>query len=272
MNNKSTNILSLAELQTALQHYLLNEKNSVDEFTSETANFSRVERLGIYHEAYRLRLIDALRNDFPALERFVGDDRFIELMDQYIAAHPSQHPSLRWLGKKLPAFLHDSENIQHHIATYELAEFEWAQVMAFDASNSNTATLDDVRTLQNTQWLTLQLEFQPALQKLHLKSNAPEIWQALTKDDDAVEPIIEDEAQDWLVWRDDLQVVYRAVDTTELWCLNAFLDGKNFSDICEGLCQWFEPADVPPRAAQYLQRWLQNGLVARVVAEPKNNY
>ena len=267
MNSKNAENLSLAELQISLQHYLLNEKNIVNEFTSETANFSRGERLGIYHEAYRLRLIDALRNDFPALEKFVGENSFIEFMDNYIAAHPSQHPSLRWFGKKLPAFLHDNENIQHHIATCELAEFEWAQVMAFDASNSNTATLDDVRTLQNTQWLTLQLEFQPALQKLHLKSNAPEIWQALTKDDDTIEPVIDDEAQDWLVWRDNLQVVYRAVDTKELWCLNAFLDGKNFSDICEGLCQWFESTEVPSRAAQYLQRWLQNGLVTKIITE-----
>ncbi len=258
---------SLAELQTALQHYLLNEKNNVDTFTGDTSNFSREERLGIYHEAYRLRLIDALRNDFPALEMFVGENRFVNIVDEFIKAYPSTNPSLRWLGTQLSKFLREHAITGNEKAIYELAEFEWAQTTAFDAKNTTQASLDDVRTLQNTQWLGLKLEFQPALQRLHFYSNAPDIWQSLIKDKILIDPVINSEAVSWLVWRDDLQVVYRSIDQTELWCLKNFINDKNFSDACEGLCEWFEPHEVPPRAAQYLQRWLQNGLVTKIITE-----
>lgn len=271
------NNLSLADLQTALQQYLLDQTNNIDEqktnvftindFTMETPNFSRAERLGIYHEAYRLRLIDALRNDFPALELALGKDIFSQVVSEYIDVHPSQHPSLRWLGEKLPEFLRMHDEWKNQPAIYELADFEWAQATAFDAANTDLATLDDVRALQNTQWLSLQLEFQPALQLISCYTNASEIWNALIKDETRIDTQIEIESQDWLIWRDDLQVVYRAISKPESWCLQTFKDNKTFSDVCEGLCEWFPAEEVPMKAAQYLQQWLHNGLIAKVIAE-----
>jgi hypothetical protein len=59
---------TLAELQLALQDFLLGKQVDASELTLETPSFSKRERLQIYHEAYRLRLIDALRNDYLALE------------------------------------------------------------------------------------------------------------------------------------------------------------------------------------------------------------
>lgn len=266
------NNVSLAELQNRLQQYLLDQQSNLDsssinELTMETPNFSHSERLGIYHDAYRLRLIDALRNDFPALELTLGEDAFAQVMTEFISVHPSQHPSLRWLGERLPAFLRDHADYKKRPDIYELAEFEWAQNMAFDAPDVNTATLDDVRVLQNTQWLSLQLEFQPALQSLSCYSNAPEAWQAAIKDETKIDAAIEEESQDWIIWRDDLQVVYRAMSKPENWCMQTFLHQKNFSDVCEGLCEWFPAEEVPMKAAQYLQQWLQNGLITKVIAE-----
>ena len=98
------NPLSLIELQKSLQQYLLNDDNSIDAFTLETEKFSKQQRLTIYQEAYRLRLIDALKNDYPALHLLLNNIAFEQLLHEYTTAHPSQHPSLRWLGEKLPFF------------------------------------------------------------------------------------------------------------------------------------------------------------------------
>jgi len=258
---------SLEELQTALQDFLLDKTQNASNLTLETPAFSREERLQIYHQAYRLRLIDALRNDFPALQRYLSEDEFIKIAEEFIAAKPSHHPSLRWFGEKLPAFLRAHAHWQTHIHIVELAEFEWAQTMAFDAADISIATLDDVRALQPEQWMTMQLEFHPSLQRLTYYSNAPALWNSLINNETVIAVEIAQESQEWLVWREELQVVYRPLDNSEAWALDTFLQQKNFSDVCGGLCEWFAEDQVPMQAAQYLQRWIRAGLVVEIIAQ-----
>jgi hypothetical protein len=263
---------SLAELQADLQDFVLDKTQDASDLTLETPAFSKHERLQIYHEAYKLRLIDALRSDYPALDVYVGEDVFVAVTTEFIAAHPSHHPSLRWLGKKLPEFLRNHIDWQEHIHIVELAEFEWAQAMAFDAADTSLTTLEDVRALQPEQWMTMQIAFHPSLQHLSCYSNAPHLWSTLIKDGsgniaEETSAEVSDENQDWLIWREDLQVVYRPLDAPEAWALNTFLQQKNFADVCNGLCNWFVEAQVPMQAAQYLQQWIRSGLVVSIIAK-----
>ena len=219
----AVNHKTLAELQAALQDFLLDKKTNTNDLTLETPAFSRSERLAIYHNAYRLRLIDTLSNDYPALKFYVGEDDFTKLASEYIEQHPSKNPSLRWLGEHLAAFLRTHVDWQEKIHLAELAEFEWAQINAFDAADTNLATIEDLRLLLPEDWMTLQLQFHPSLQQLHFYSNAPEQWNGAIKDELAVETKTNAELQTWLIWREDLQVLYRPLEKPEAWALNAFL-------------------------------------------------
>lgn len=254
----------LAELQNELQQYLLNKHNNINAFTIESENFSKRQRLDIYYEAYRLRLIDALRNDYPAVELLLGEDEFESVITEYIHQHPSKHPSLRWMGKDVSTFLQTHSKWQEHQYVAELAAFEWAQIMAFDAKDSSIATLDDLRQLEGTQWVELRLCFHPSVKLLSYYSNAPQLWNALINQQTRPEVTTNSNTQDWLIWRHDLQVMYRPIDTSEKWSLESFLQGKNFSEICEGLCEWYPEDQVPLKAAQHLQLWIQNGLVSEI--------
>lgn len=258
---------TLAELQLALQDFLLDKQVDASALTLETPSFSKQERLQIYHEAYRLRLIDALRNDYPALEAYVGENEFILLATEFITEYPSHHASLRWLGEKLPNFLRKHVHWKEHIEVVELVEFEWRQVMAFDAADTSLASIDELRTLPPVQWMTLKLELHPSLQLIDCYSNAPTLWNALTKDKTALAIELTQTAQAWLMWRENLQVVYRPIDTTEAWALNAFLTQKHFAEVCEGLCEWIAAEQVPAKVAQYLQHWIRAGLVTKVETE-----
>lgn len=258
---------SLAELQHSLQDYLLKQQNTIAAMTVETEKFSRETRLAIYRDAYYLRLLAALQNDYPNLLLLLGDDAFASLMRDYIAQHPSRHASLRWVGEKVSLFLQTYGDWQGHTYLWELAAFEWAQIMAFDAQDSNPATLDDLRLLDHGQWPHLQLSFQPALQILSYCSNAPQLWHSLSNSQSPVATTITETAQHWLLWRNDLQILYRPLEQSETWCLQAFLRNENFSQVCAGLCEWFAEDEVPLKAVQYLQQWLQDGLVAEISAE-----
>jgi len=259
-----TNTKTLAELQASLQDFLLDKKVATDDLTLETPAFSKSERLEIYHNAYRLRLIDTLSNDYPALKFYMGEDVFGELAREFIAVHPSHHPSLRWLGEKLPQFLRAHNNWQEKTHLAELAEFEWAQITAFDAADTSLTTLEHLRSLPPEDWMTLQLQFHPSVQLLDFYSNAPEQWNCAIKDEVAVEINNSAELQTWLIWREDLQVLYRPLEIAEAWALNNFRQQKDFSDVCNGLCEWFAEEQVPMQTARYLQMWINNGLITTI--------
>ena len=57
------------------------------------------ERLQIYADMYRERLVDVLREDFPRLLAALGDDEFTALACRYLARCPSTHPSVRHVGR-----------------------------------------------------------------------------------------------------------------------------------------------------------------------------
>lgn len=66
-------------------------------------------RLDIYIQAYRLRLLDCLRADFPGLARLLGADLFDLLAEGYIRQRPPSSPSLYDLGHGFAGFLRRSQ-------------------------------------------------------------------------------------------------------------------------------------------------------------------
>ena len=70
-----------------------------------TRKADRQTLLGVYRDAYALRLIEVLTNDYPGLLAMTGPADFDRMARAYIAAHPSHHPSVRWFGARLADFL-----------------------------------------------------------------------------------------------------------------------------------------------------------------------
>ncbi len=66
-------------------------------------------RLQIYIDAYRQRLIDCLKADYPGLLRLLGDDLFGLLAESYIRCRPPRSASLYDLGAGFPSFLRQSQ-------------------------------------------------------------------------------------------------------------------------------------------------------------------
>src|SRR5215813_2214703 len=89
------------------------------------ARLTSAERVGVYADMYRWRLIEALREDYPRLVVALGDDGFADLVRAYVAARPSCHPSLRHLGTALAGFLAGSGVAGHLV---DLARLEWARM------------------------------------------------------------------------------------------------------------------------------------------------
>lgn len=255
---------SLSNLERAFQSCVLDNRLDMAGQVAGTARAGAEERIGIYVEGYRLRLLEILDDNFSGLRRLMGEARFAEMGRAYIHAHPSTHPSVRWFGRHMEAFLRTSSAYSAEPALAEMAAFEWAQGLAFDAADMPPVTLDRLAALPPESWASMAFRFHPSVQRRDFIWNVPAVWQALDHAEPA--PALDAAAQPvaWLLWRADLLTHWRSLDIDEAWALDAARDGADFAAICEGLCQWQEEAGVALQAAGLLKRWVTDGLLTAV--------
>jgi hypothetical protein len=89
------------------QAKVLSEQESVSPEVALTRShqLAATERLGVYRNAYVARLLDCLREEFPALHYCLGDELFSFFAASYVQAEPPQSYSLGDLGGGLADFL-----------------------------------------------------------------------------------------------------------------------------------------------------------------------
>ena len=253
--------MRLRRLQSDLQAYLLGRPNAAAQHVMGTDRLDAPARLQVYADAYRIRLHDALADDFAALRAWLGPERFAELADAYLAAHPSGHYSLRWFGRHLARFLAETPPYAATPLLAELAAFEWALVTAFDAPDAPTLARTALAALPSAAWPALRLHVHPSVVRLDLKWNVVAIRKGAEA---AVAPLpdaIEAAVAPWLIWRRNYTVCYRSLAIDEAQALDALRRGIAFADICAGLSGHFEATQAAVRAAALLQRWITEGLL-----------
>ena len=227
---------NLASLQRAFQHHVVRPGPAMKRAVLSTRRANAARRLAVYASAYRLRLAQVLANDYPRLAARMGEKRFARLARDYIAAHPSRHPNLRWFGKDLARFLQRGEKQ----ALAELASVEWAVGLAFDAADAPILEAEQLALVPPSDWPTLQFELHPSVQLLGLRHSAIP----------------------WIVWRKGFVPRCRAPEADEAWALRAVMRGRNFAQICVGLRRFVGGVHAARRGAQLLRNWLAEGLLS----------
>ncbi|HEU5398217.1 MAG TPA: DNA-binding domain-containing protein [Gammaproteobacteria bacterium] len=221
------------------------------------------ERVRVYVEAYRLRLLEVLQDNYTGLQALLGAEQFDAMGRAYIDARPSTHPSVRWFSRHLEGFLRETAPYREHPYLAEMAAFEWAQGLVFDAADEPAAGLDALAAVTPEAWAGLRFSLHPAPRLLALHWNVPQVWQALEAGE-APELRSGDAAAAWLLWRAELMSHWRSLGEDEAWALEALREGRDFGELCEGLCRWHAPEAVALQAASFLKRWLTDGLISAV--------
>ena len=256
----------------------------------DTKKASRDILLGVYRDAYALRLIEALQTDYPGLYAMAGADDFDTMARTYIAAHPSRHPSVRWFGRDLADFLAATPPFSDAPAAAEMARFEWALGEAFDAQDATPLAFDTLAAVPPDAWQTLRLAFVPSLRRVTLRHQAPQAWlhcHEVEAGELDVPPAADPESLgiaswlgvDWLIWRTapDAETQFRSMDPDEAWMIDRAREGMAFPGLCEGLAAFAPVADddtpgdtddaasawAAQRAAGLLRAWIDTGCVAK---------
>lgn len=252
---------NLERLQDQFQNYLLTNQREIQKSIVNTEKVSVDQRLFIYLDGYRCRLIDCLAANFPMLSSYLGFDDFSALAMDYMALHPSSFRSIRWFGDKLPAFL--KLNNQPFLA--ELAEFEWSMTLAFDAADETTLKVEEMATIPPKAWATIRFKPHASLNLMNFNWNTVEIWEALSNESKPPKPK-NTKSETWVLWRRDYINRYYSLTVDEAWAIDALIKGKTFGELCEGLCHWFDEEEVGRRAASLLKGWIEFEMITGILS------
>jgi hypothetical protein len=253
----------LMRVQEEFQKFLLSDSFELHPLIVQTDSVSVDTRLGIYKEAYSLRLIECLESNFSALYAYLGTEEFHRLAQAYSAQHPSSYRSIRWFGDLLPQFLKHYYPNNPHLA--ELADFEWKMSLSFDAADAPRVSVEDMMLTPSESWATMHCVVHPSMQRINYSWNVIPIWQALTHDQKLPELQQTTPPTSWILWRDPTyQIKFYSLSPEEAWAFDALIQEISFEQLCEGFCTWIKPEEVGLRAASYLKGWIQQGMLSEL--------
>jgi len=174
--------------------------HSVDRVVLPSRRLEPRERVGIYHDAYRHRLIECLADDYPALSYALGNDAFSELALAYIAAYPSRSPNLNFYGRHLAAFCLapaamaaqkevsrdrrgdlDASSLARFAA--DLAELEWALVEVLHAPSGERLSTESLARIAPDQWPRATFVVSPTLRVVSTRYPVNAFYQAWRQDE-----------------------------------------------------------------------------------------
>jgi hypothetical protein len=276
--------VKLAELQSLFQSAVLTgdaEDGALLDVVAPPREADRPTMMGVYVNAYRLRLAEFLDEDFPALRVLLGDDDFEALVEAYIDENPSRLRNARWYTTRLPEFMRESENWSANALAIGLALFERALTDAYDAADAPALSIETLAEFSPQDWPRLGFTFHPSLRLIEVAAGVLDAYAAATADeqdeeraDEEDEGALEDrpldasESETIAIWRADLDPAYRQLDPDEHLALFEAMAGQSFGDICQLVAFQNEGQSATERLAQFLVTWFSEGLVIGV-AEAK---
>ena len=247
--------MNLARLQRAFQRHVL----AGDRAIAAQVHAPALARLSVYARGYRLRLEEALASNFPALQARLGARGFRRLANAYVDRHPSRARNVRWFGHRLGRVLAADERWAARPWLAELARFEWALSIAFDAADAEPVGREALAAVEPARWPALRFLPHPSLGLLALEWNVPAMRKAadaatrLPAARRAARPVT------WAIWRQDFVVHFGSLDAQEARALKALLRGASLERI--SLAWSAEGPDAPRRAAEALSGWVAAGWI-----------
>ncbi len=229
------------------------------------------ERLEIYRDAYRARLVECLVDDYPVLSQTLGTDRFETFATGYIDRFPSSSPSLnafgrhmaRWCLEGAPSSLESRREF-----LCELARLEWAIVEAIHAPDGHPFDPDALRAVPPDKLADARLEDAGTVQVLRFQHPVNAFFQKVRVSGEPAEipgPAPSATAvyrRGLVVWRMDLTPAMTRV-------LEALLAGRSIGDALGTMgvneSEPGELAEAERSVMVWFKEWIVCGFFSRIL-------
>lgn len=222
--------------------------------------------MDIYRNAYRARLVDALRDTYERTARWTGEDAFRQAAAHHVITHPPKSWTLDDVGEGFTETLADLFANDAEVA--ELGWLEWAMHRCFVAADAvplDAAGFGEAAAVfQEEDWANMRLAFLPGTDQFVVKHDIGKLWRSLADDGEAASDFALANPLHCVVWREGVKPVFMQVDKAEGCALTAMRGGSTYGEMCELLIEMLGEEQAVAQAGAMLGRWLHNGLIANL--------
>ena len=218
-----------------------------------TAHFAIEQRLAVYANAYRRRLVDALASVFERCVRMLGEDDFDTLASAYVEAHPPTDHALGRYGADFPDWLRIQQPALAVAAG--VATIDAGLRRAFDAADAEPIHRSALLALPHEAWAGLRFAWVPALAVGRVETAAIERWR------EPEGPAIDAPGPTTTAiafWRRDGQTFFRSMTPPEALLLARLRNGAALDEAC---ADESDPVALEI-AVPALLTWIDDGWVA----------
>jgi hypothetical protein len=216
-------------------------------------------RLEIYANAYFYRILDCLKEDFPATLAVLGADSFHNLVTGYLIEYPPSEPSIFYAGRYLADFLRTHPMRERWPLVAELARLERTLVEIFHAADAPALSAEAIRAVAPADWPALAIRTRPAVAVLDCEWRVDELRREIEDKGEWSAPARS--ATSVLVWRQNGRVHQRALERAERAALGLAMRGASFAVICETVAAEAGDESAAALIHHLLGRWLADGLL-----------
>lgn len=226
----------------------------------------RAAGMEIYRNAYRARLIDALRETFERTASLVGETAFQRAAAHHLITHPPAGWTIDLAGEGFAEtcaglFAQDPD-------VAEIAWLEWAMHRAFTAADEAPLSVAGfaaaTASFHAQDWDALKLELLPGTALRPVTHDLVKLWHTLggSPGEPTVERLLQPEYA--LLWREGERPVFVLVPEDDGRALAALQQGRTFGQMCATLGARSGPAEAARVAGGMLLSWLELGIVRSI--------
>jgi hypothetical protein len=233
-------------------------RRAVEEMVAGDARLPAIARLEIYADMYFVRIHDVLSDEYAKTAAALGAAAFHALVLDYLEVCRPDHPSMREVGARLPAFLAEHAVAAARPWLADLARLERTRLEMVDGADAGTFTLEALRTLPSERFAALRLQLVPSHALLATRFDVVPLWRS----EETGNAIPAPSPTALLVWRQELEVLHRVVDGEEAdWLRQLEAGDVTFEELCAGLGRGRSDEAAAARAFELVGRWASDGLL-----------
>lgn len=222
----------------------------LSDFCTEGADLTR---LGVYRNGFLRACIEALRANYPSVDRLVGEARFPALARPYVEARPPRTASLAEYGKDFEQYIRDARETHDldYLASFAALDRAWTEVhFAQDAPGEPAprgSVSNDADALMN-----LRGRLSPWVRLVSVDYCMLHVWSQVRQDVFGQRVEIQPGPQQVLIWRSGAETLYRDLMLAEYAFIAAVAAGQTCGEAAGAALEIDEAFDLVAAFASLL--------------------
>ena len=245
-------VMSPGDLEAAVAGSLAADR--LEAVVTAGPQLSALDRLDVYHHAYKARLVECLLDYYPAIAHAIGDDAFTALCHAYVERYPSRQPNLNFFGRHMAAFC--AERGEPFLA--DLARLEWSIVEVLHAETAEVIAPEALAAIAPERWAEARLSPAKAARVHSFAYPVNAYFQAFKDGREAAVPVPDAAPSATAIWRRGYTVWRMDLAAPMAILLQALFAGAPLGEALADV-------DAPPESIQtWFAEWVRSGLFGSV--------